>query len=703
MSKQYLIKTATWTAGFGGFVIPLPGAIMAIATIAKVLTRYRYIRSSITIEIKINSTPYHQGALIVGWIPSWPGASGLPHTNAGTACDPFILSGCNGIVISASKQDSIKITIPYLGSQEYIDLIDGPTTANDGRIATLFVRELNTLTSTQANIAASLPINVWAGFTGLEVTGFTSESDRHSSEASAKSKGGYDLKPLVSTASKLLRKAPVIGEGYGMVADLVNMFAGDLSKPTYTTSQTPIMPVYQKEAALAHANTYAEPLSLYPNPYLSQSPTVGGMETSHMTVSQLAQKPMLTNILTIPSNGFATIVATPLLCGSAGTTTIDTPIGDYLANVALAHQFWRGSIKYALHFDCPSFYSFRCRISISRQLGVAIVDVGDLESTVIDVKGDTWFDFQVPFLYSTLWRQPLLEAQGPASGVPTIKIEILTPIVGSTSPATPVIFVNVFRSGGEDTQFARPRGVRPGTAHFTSECSINEVFQKPFNGLIAGTQQAAEKGWVMPEVALTVSDQLKRRSSHTYNTFLLSSPWSFPAGAANVNYNTYAGEPYNYWAGFFRYWRGGRIITHTQPSNLVALANDGAAVTWGDGAAIVFTTQTNALYNNESVHIPWFSMSPYIATNGPGQVWETGVSSETSISYAPVEQFGIASATTLMSIQAADDFMLIYPVPFFPCYFSPINFAPGGIIPLHPTKFVQKSRRAPKDTRLTFT
>jgi len=101
------------------------------------------------------------------------------------------------------------------------------------------------------------------------------------------------------------------------------------------------------------------------------------------------------------------------------------------------------------------------------------------------------------------------------------------------------------------------------------------------------------------------------------------------------------------------------------------MANDGTAVTWGDGAAVVFTTQTNALYNNESIHLPWFSMAPYIGTNGPGQSYETGVSSETSISYFPTEQFGIASATTLMSIQAADDFMLIYPVPFFSMLFRP--------------------------------
>jgi len=696
LSKQYLVKTVTWTAGFAGATLSFPGALLQIVTLSSLLPkRYRFMRANVIVEIKLNSTPYHQGSLIVGWIPQWPGSSALPTTNATTPCQPFLLSGMNGVIISASTQDSVKFKIPYLSAQEYVDLIDSVTGPADGRIATLFIRELNTLTSTQANITASLPINVWAGFDSLEVAGFTSESDRHSREASSKHAMGFDLKPVVSAASKILRKAPVIGEGYGVIADLVNTFAGDLSKPTYNTSQTPVMPVYQKEAALCHANTYAEQISMYPNAYLSQAPTIGGMETSHMTLSELARKPMLTNILTMTSNSAATIYATPLLCGSQGVTTIDTPIGDWLANTALAFTYWRGSIKYALHFCVPSFYSFRARVSLNRQYTTAVADIGDLESTVIDVKGDTWYTFSVPYLYSTLWRAPFDDISGSAGTdvVPKIKIEIMTPIVGSSAPATPVIFVNVFRSGGEDTQFTRPRGIRPGTSSFTSECSISDTFSKPFQGLVAGTTQAIEQGWTMPESAHSISDMGKRRSSHIMGTIPYTTPWSFAPGTSNVNYNTLAGEPFNYWAGMFRWWRGGRVLTHAQPNNLVSLSNDNTVVTWGDGAVPFFTTQTNALYNNESVHIPWYNYVPYFPTNGPGQVYDAGATGETFANYQPLDQFGVSNAQTLLSIQAADDFMLIYPVPFFPCYFAPVNFAPGGIIPLTIPKRRQTTRR----------
>jgi len=631
--------------------------------------------------------------LIVGWIPGWPGSSALPIPNtASTQQDMFILSGCNAVIISASNQDSVKISVPFLSPQEYLDYVDLSPPTTDGRIATLFVREMNTLTSTQANQTASLPINVWAGFDSLEVTGFTSESDKHNKEASKKASQGLDTKGIVSTASKMLRKAPIIGEGYGIVADLFNSFAGDLSKPTYNTSQTPVMPVYQKEAALCHANTYAEQVSMYPNAYLSQEPTIGGMETSHLTVSKLAQKPMLVSVVACPGNTSFTMDATPLACGAtnvSGTAPTNTLIGDWLANVALPFQYWRGSIKYALHFCVPSFYSFRARVSLNRQSSLPVIDIGDLESTVIDVKGDTWFEFQVPYLYSTLWRTPLTDFSG-SDAAPTIKVEIITPIVGSAAPATPIVFVNVFRSGGEDTQFSRLRGVRPNTQNFTSECSLDTVFKSPFKGIISGTTQALEQGWVQPESAHTVSDCIKRRSNHIFNTFPRTSPWSFPPGASNINYATLGGEPFNYFSAMFRFWRGGRIITHNQPVNLISLQNDATATTWGDGAVPFFTSATNQLYNNEAMHIPWYSMTPFYPTLGPGQAYDSGYTGDSFVSYFPTDQFGLTSSTTQVSIQAADDFMLIYPVPFFPCYFSPINFAPGALVPLKAKRRLQK-------------
>jgi len=624
---------------------------------------------------------------MVGWIPGWPGSTALPIPNtASTQQDIFILSGCNGIVISASNQDSIKITIPYLSPQEYLDYVDLSPPSTDGRIATLFVREMNTLTSTQANQTASLPINVWAGFDSLEVTGFTSESDKHSTEASKKSSQGFDAKGIVSTVSKTLRKAPIIGEGYGIIADLVNSFAGDLSKPTYTTSQTPVMPVYQKEAALCHASTYAEQVSMYPNAYLAQEPKIGGMDTSHMTVSSMAQKPMLVAVVACPGNTSFTMDATPLACGAtnvSGTAPTNTLIGDWLANIQLPFQYWRGSIKYALHFCVPSFYSFRARVSLNRQSSLPVIDIGDLESTIIDVKGDTWFEFQVPYLYSTLWREPLTDISG-TDAIPTITVEIITPIVGSSAPSTPIVFVNVFRSGGEDTQFSRLRGVRPGTENFKfkSECSLDTVFKKPFNGLISGVQQALEQGWVQPESAHTISDCIKRRSSHIMGSPPTTSPWSFPAGSSFVNYTTIAGEPFNYFSALFRFWRGGRILTHTQPCQLVSLQNDQTIVTYGDGVAPFFTTSSNLLYNNESIHIPWYNITPFYPTLGPGQSYDSGYQGDSFVSYYPADQFGISLSQTQMSLQAADDFMLIYPVPFFPCYFSPINFAPGALVPL---------------------
>lgn len=681
IGKMYNIQNFTWVPGWAGATLCFPYQLLNnVQTFVKVFSRYRFLRADIVVEIKLNTTPFHQGALIIGWLPT-AGSNALPVPVTTIVSDTFLLSSLNGIVLSAATQDSVKFKIPYLMPTDWLDLIQQPTTSSDGRIATVYIRELNTLTATSANIGTSIPVMVFAGFENIHVAGYVSNMDEPKSESHAKALKGLDAKSTVSAVSQVIRKIPIIGQGYGVVADLVNSFAGDLSKPVNNASSTPIHNVYLKESALSHANTYAEQLSLYPNADIAQAPEFCGMKTSHMSVSELAQQPMLVGQQTFTSSVTScTMKATPLITAVSSTSgSTSTSIGDWLFNMALPFVYWRGSIKYSLHFCVPSFYSFRVRVAITQQTA-ALVDPGDIPSHVIDIKGDTWFDFTVPYLYPTMWRCPFNDHAAAASTVPIVTISILTAVVGSSAPSAPVIYMNIFRSGGPDTSFSQLRGVRPGSAPFAvSNVSIAERFSKGFPGLVENVAGGSEVGFCMPEVVKTVSDCIKRPSS-----FLLSStstqPWSFPAGTANVNYNTIAGEPYNYFSAFFRYWRGSRVLRHYQPCNLVALANDGVSVTFGDGAAAMFTTATNALYNQESVSIPYYSQIPYQPNRlAPGAfgTFAAAIFSDSLYSYNLSEQFGVPNSQTNLSLQAGDDFMLMYPVPFFPVYFSPIYFGPG--------------------------
>lgn len=686
IGKMYNIANLIWTPGWAGAIMAFPFLILSvIQTIQKVLTRYRFFRADVVVEFKMNSTPFHQGALIIGWLPC-SNSLGLPTPNTTIPSDKFLLSGMNGVVLSASTQDSLKLKIPYMWPSDYLDLVMAPTTLQDGRIATVHVRELNTLTATSANIGTSIPITVFAGFENIKVAGYISQMDSTNKESTKKAEIGFDAKTVVSSVSKVIRSFPIIGKPYGMLADLANTYAGDLSKPLSNATAAPMRLVYLKESALAHANTYAEQTSLYANALVTQSPTFFGMKTSHLSITELAQRPMLIAQQTF--NGTTvytcTMRATPtnftLTSISGGTSTT---IGDWLSNLSQPFEFWRGSIKYALHFCVPAFYSFRVRIAITQQTAL-LIDPGDVPSTVIDVKGDTWYEFSVPYLYSTSWRRPYFDHTLANTQVPTITISTITPIVGSAAPATPVVYMNVFRSGGPDTQFGRLRGVRPSTAPFrkepaVSQVSLDEKFSKGFPGLVDGVMGGVELGLVMCETVKTVSDCLKRYSNWIPGSLIGDSntgPWGFPPGLLNVNYYVLAGEPYNYFSAFFRFWRGSRIIRHNQPCDLIGLNNDSSIITFGDGGATMFVDETNSLYNDETISIPYYSIIPYQPILSPAQsnTYSPQINQDLYGTYLPTDYYGIADSQANMSIQAGDDFMCLYPVPFFPLYFSPVYF-----------------------------
>lgn len=680
LNRMFLILTTNWVPGFTAD-LNFPGSLNLQATIQKVLTRFRWFRADVEIEIKINSTPYHQGSLMVGYIPQWVAGAPLPLPTSGFNAQLFLLSGCNGMVMCASSQDGLKFTIPYVHPNDWLDY-STPGILADSRIATVFIRELNTLVATSAGIAASVPILVYARFVNSKVAGFMSQmSDKPSRESAAKAKGGFDVKTGVSVASKLLRKVPVIGEGYGIIADLFNTFAGDLSKPASTQTSTPIISSYQPEDSLAHGNTYADQLTLYPNGKLTQAETFCGITTSHITLNKLAQRPMLIAIQTFTTAITSqNILAIPqALVILPGTGCVISPIGDWLQNLSYAFRYWRGSIKYSFHFCLPAFYSFRVCISLSQQ-PAAVVNTCDIPCKIVDIKGDCWVDFSVPYLYATTWMDTQLFPTPLLNNAPTITVQFLTPIVGSSSISPPLVYMNVFRSGGEDTQFSGLRGVRLASGQVStkpthhSDVSIEKHFSVPFEGMISGTTQSLEQGFVAVESVHTVSDCLKRTSNTIPTTSNPTTPLNFVPGVANVNWATLGGEPYHYFSAMFRFWRGSRVFKHVQPCINIAMTNDATNVTHGDGVGVFFAPGTNALLYNESVLVPYLNTVPWVPmVHAPGQVFDASVPNNVQDVFGYV---ALLVTTGSFTVAAGDDFMLMYPVPFFSSAFAPIPFVP---------------------------
>lgn len=655
------------------------------------LSMYRYYSADIEIRIKMETTPFHQGALLISSMPGGPAL--LPNI--------YTASGLNACVLCASEQNECKITIPYLAPQDWIDGFSSQTAGVDSTIGRLWIKTLNTLIPTQANMPTSVPVVLYWRFknikqkspmSGITITAqerifveaHSNMKPKHNKEASSKHNQGLDYHSVVSVASSIIKEIPVVGSIYSGVTSVLKNIAPDLSKPTAQVAPVPMSMLYGNQTAVTEGLDYSQETSMYPNAQVTQAPTFYGMESSHMPVAALAQKPMLhaTPVLTNASPQFFTY-ATP--CYATG----DITTSDWLYNVAYAFRYWRGSIKYFLHFCVPSFYAFRVLVTLEDQQNISAPQSGDVLSKVIDIKGNTCVTFNVPYQRSTPWVSP--RADRLLSGgytPPVLRVKIITPIVGSTAPATPIVYLNVWRAGGEDTQFSSLMGARDGDNVLEVEAHMDmcSLFSTPFETLHPTQIQGLEKGLIQCDVAGTVSDCLKRPSNHTSTTFTVlgaksTLPGAFIPGAANINFGTFGREPFHYFSNMFLFWRGSRVLKHKQVTDLFSLQGADGNQTYGDGLGHMFVSDTDGLpylMHDESINVPYYCQVPYYPTWQGTQLFPQTFLTSLAGPIAPLDLTSFSPAANgAFQICGGDDLMLLYPAPFFPLvYYPPPVLAP---------------------------
>lgn len=214
---------------------------------------------------------------------------------------------------------------------------------------------------------------------------------------------------------------------------------------------------------------------------------------------------------------------------------------------------------------------------------------------------------------------------------------------------------------------------------------LAEKFKKPFETPTSGVMQTSERGSVVPEITMTVSDACKRAATHipllavnpTRGTF----PGGFPAGTGNINFMTVGREPFHYFSYTWQFWRGSRVVRHFHNGEMVSMYNPGYIGSnqnrsFGDGATFFFASKDDAVTKHaEGCHIPWRSSVQWIP------MFQNGVSITQSFyrdvfyyqTYIPEEinLDGFFDAGETLTLEGGDDFMLLNPLPFFPLVYYP--------------------------------
>jgi len=664
LSRSYQLGSITVGTAWTGVRLDFPAALFAMSTISDALLTFLFFRAAIKLEVRMNSTPFQMGAIMISWLP-------CPNTSTYVP-DIWAASGNHPVVISVSTQDAATIEIPYLNPLTWLRW----ATTNASSIASVWFQPLVPLVIGDPNSGDTVTLSVFASFVNPEVAGYVHSSTtnrrkaitreslfhRHDpqperpterkpvphpkkyvqsqssdlippkvTEAVTKlSTASQDVANGIQTAaSPILRMVDTVASIFANPLDVFRQFTG-LDKPD--TSGVTSNVQQRVDSDLCHGTGLSESrtLSLYPNPLLSLDASLLPGETSLATVTSLAMIPMLhavINFTNVTTN--ASIVAIP-------RNLLNTSYQpDYLMFISDAFQYWRGSIKYLFHFVTNAFTTCRFRVSINYTTW-ATPDVaisGDVASKVVDVKGDTFLELVVPYLFDTHWRKV-----NDTSGYPRIVVEELTPVIGQSLDSDCSIYCVIWRSAGEDFQFAQLQTVDPGSLgvlqlHTTtpstetnvlhkiqSQSAIRGRFAKPFAPIIQGCGQSHEKGFVASEVIGDLGACLKRYQE-------VSAPYTYPWLALFDTGVSDTGA-FLHFSQMFLFWRGSRRLKKLC-SIISSFAETGAddfisvqtSVSPGPATSGYYSFSDGTAYVNYNLNscvdatIPYYCTYPYVPTN----------------------------------------------------------------------------------------
>lgn len=653
LKRNYLVAELLWTGPLVTYNVVFPEVLFAENSIQDALSSFLYFRAGVKIEIRMNSTPYHMGAIIVCWKPCTSDLSPSLYT----------ASGLRPITLSASTQQACTFTIPYLSPKTWIRL-DSFDTAE---IATVSLVSLAPLITTSADVSPDVHIQVYASFVEPEVAGYVPGStlrmrtkprdvvepqskiisadgsmhDPVNKEAQNKTRTGTTTVPSLGYFIRpILRCIPIIGGFIDPIIDVFKVIFGIMDKPTGVPTITPVSMDLTRDMSQASGLDNSQTLSLYPTPAIPFVHELMGGESSAMSFTQLACVPMLHKfyILDLAQTQFS-IHCIP--------EAVDNPEGmpDFLFVAAECHQWWRGSFRYYFQFFTTAFTSCRVRISLNYINWTSDVTTsGDIVSKIVDIKGDTNVSITVPYLSETHWRRRNI-----SDTFPVLVTELITPIIGQSVSADSTIYVAVWRSAAPDFQFCLPTNVPvAGFDVVEPQCDIRSTFKQSFDPILDGCTSSVEKGFVQCEVSGTINDVLKRYVGNVDSSTTFPTPLQPLPGTGT--YSTWG-----WLSQVWYFWRGSRRMKHF----FAASSPDICVVRPTTDVLGIGSSGRNAtvpdFYPLVGTEIPWFHNMPY-AFNFPS-----------TAAITTDDPVGILVNGTLITsqffISAGDDFTLGFLIP----------------------------------------
>jgi len=553
LSRKYQIATFTWAdtdlaTNTALLDLDIMSALLSIPNIADKLTQFRWLRADVDIEVRLNATPFHIGALMVSY---------LPRCEVTVAADRMMTtlnstlsqrSQNHGMIMSASTKNNLTIHIDREAATVFDPIDEAAIYA--GALGVLSFTVLNPLVNAGGGSLNPIDVSVFASFSEPKVSGYgyfpilnpPARIVPHSMEVSTEALSRAAGAIIGPEAGKLFSPAIVtsaidaLGSAVSAVAPVAQFAASlGLSKPTNQSTAIPALIDDFRDMNYSHGVNQSTKLALHPNAGVGQV-SMNGLKKN--SLREFISKPMFYKTLTIDSASLTdtsldTILVHPCLCAFESNIFTPTP----LAYASQAFECYRGGMKFRYEFITSQFVTARFRITHwpAPTLPPSIENyAGDAVSMVVDVRGDTVAEFTAPYI-SPYPYQPTLgyfHCENPAGYAlmpieyqnSFVTISLINAMQQPDFAGSAVIYVNIYVSAAEDFVFGRsvwpsvrtPLSQAPTPDSKIEPHSLTLSFTKPFPPIVpaSGTYEA---GLVLPE-QFTGIEELCMRYGPLYNT-----------------------------------------------------------------------------------------------------------------------------------------------------------------------------------------
>jgi hypothetical protein len=427
-SRVYPIASFAWDAsqpaGTGLSEIILPDVFFGFRAIQEKLSRFRFLRASFKITIRLNGTSFHYGKLIAAWSPCPEPFS----NNALTARTNNLVSVTSfpHVIISAGVNEVVELDIPFVYPYNYLDLSKANANVNQARI---FIYVLNPLKL--GSVVPPIDVTVFGNMMDVTLCGYSNKTPVDNSRYLGFSR---DIIPNFGRSHQ--RKVAIDG---GIAQ--TNYMTLNVPQQNNATALTPFELSIGDEAGSAQVDSemvdYLCPSGLH----------------------EIASRPALLTTFEMASSD------------TVGTMLYDTPVhpcsGQYIAYdngeldfcsplkfVSLPCRYWSGSIKYKLQIVASAFHSARVQILYSPEgssFGVSVTDDAafELTSHIVDIQCDSEIEFEIP--WSSHYPQLAVDGSNltTASVNGYLGFRVLNVLTYKETPIPPIEF-NLWISAGSD-------------------------------------------------------------------------------------------------------------------------------------------------------------------------------------------------------------------------------------------------------------